>query len=531
MKSSVSTDLARMSPNDVLNLIRIALCAVGALFVGYCVAVGNYFALFGLWAVAMVTAVIVTEGFSALIAFGLLCPFILPVPFIRGFPIMASVIGLCMLKYCLRRALIHNVTLKVNHAITWGSGIFFGWVVVRYCIDPVFPNLRGIGQHLTGFRAYLTYGICFSLLVMLGLLLTSRRDLKRLLWWMGILSAWLVMFMVPLVILGKGGAADILTRYGMFVTTFDNGMLRFVILPLYGTILLILAMLPNLVPMRLSLRVIAGGAAFVAVILGGSRSSLLAVLIIILAIAIVTWRPIYVFGLLISIIGLLAMFHLIGENLSVRQVGLLRVLSLTSKSVANRTDAAYNVNWRLQRWKRAMEDVNNRPIIGRGYGGLANAWTFQTRADYEAASIDIDVAAGSIHNGYLAGARALGIPSVLFFCAIFGWQMFANFRESRRLQEEDPFFADFHCFIYAALAGQAAIIFFGNDLNDAWLWFLMGMGPLALRLRNRELQENAASETEVEESEAEILPAPIASPRTPPAVLLRGRQPIRMGSN
>jgi hypothetical protein len=499
-----------MSPNDVLNLIRIALCALVALFVGYCVAVGNYTFLFAIWALGMVVAVVVTEGFSALLAFGLLCPFVLPVPFIRGFPILASVIGLCILKYMLRRAMVHNVTLKVNHAITGGMGIFFGWIMIRYGIDPVFPNLSGIGQHLTGFRAYMTYGICFGLILFMGVFLTSRHDLKRLLWWMGMISLWLTVLLVPLVLSSSGRAADILSRYGMFVTTFDNGMLRFVVLPLYGTVILMIGMLPNLIPMRMKLRMLAIGVALVAVVMGGSRSSLLAVMVIVFAIALVRWRLIYVSGLITGIVTLLALFHLIGENLPTRQIGLLRVLSLTSSRVANQTDAAHNVSWRLQRWKRAMEDVNRRPLIGRGYGGLANAWVFQTRADYESASIDIDVAAGSIHNGYLAGARALGIPIVIFFTVVFLTLMYTNYRAAKTLRETDPFFADFHCFIYAALGGQAVITFFGNDLNDPWLWFLMGLGPMCQRMRKRELQEEAL-ESPVETSSAGTSTVVVAS--------------------
>ncbi|MFT4691606.1 MAG: hypothetical protein ACI9OD_003831 [Limisphaerales bacterium] len=506
-----------MSPNDVLNLIRIALCAAVALFVGYCVAVGNYTVLFAIWAIGMVVAVVVTEGFSALIAFGLLCPFVLPVPFIRGFPILASVIGLCVVKFALRRAMIHDVNTKVNHAMSWGMGIFFGWVIIRYGIDPVFPNVRGIGQHITGFRAYMTYGICFGLLLFMGVFFTSRHDLKRLLWWMGMISLWLTFLLVPLVITKSGQAAELLTRYGMFVTTFDNGMLRFVVLPLYGTVILMIAMLPNLIPMRFNLRVVAIGVALVAIIFGGSRSSLLAVLIIVFSIAIVRWRPIYVSGLIAGMIALLALFHLIGENMPVREVGLLRVLSLTSKRVANRTDAAYNVNWRLKRWKRAMEDVNRRPLIGRGYGGLANAWVFQTRADYEAASIDIDVAAGSIHNGYLAGARALGVPIVVFFTLLYLSQMYVNYRAAKTLRETDPFFADFHCFIYAALGGQVVMTFFGNDLNDPWLWFLMGLGPMCLRMRKRELAEELEAVSPPSEMEPEA--ASVAVARSPLAAV------------
>jgi hypothetical protein len=505
-----------MSPNDVLNLIRIALCAVVALFVGYCVAIGNYTILFAIWAIGMVIAVVVTEGFAALIAFGLLCPFVLPVPFIRGFPILASVIGLCVLKYLLRRAMVHNVTPKVNHAFTWGTGIFFGWIMIRYGIDPVFPNLSGIGQHLTGFRAYMTYGICFGLLLFMGVFLTSRHDLKRLLWWLGMISLWLTFLLVPLVLSGSGRAADALSRYGMFVTTFDNGMLRFVVLPLYGTLILMIAMLPNLIPMRFNLRVLAICVALVAIVLGGSRSSLLAVMIIVFAIALVRWRLIYVSGLIAGILALLAVFHLIGENMPVRQVGLLRVLSLTSKRVANQTDAAQNVSWRLQRWKRAMEDVNRKPLIGRGYGGLANAWVFQTRADYESASIDIDVAAGSIHNGYLAGARALGIPIVIFFTLVFLYQMYANYSAAKKLRETDPFFADFHCFIYAALGGQSVMTLFGNDLNDPWLWFMIGLGPMCLRMRKRELAEELEavpppSEMETEAASVAVARSPLAA--------------------
>ena len=59
---------------------------------------------------------------------------------------------------------------------------------------------------------------------------------------------------IPMVFSKNFVLAMWLQRFGVFVTTFDNGMLRFVVLPGFGLNLLMLSFFPSLVPAPLVAR-------------------------------------------------------------------------------------------------------------------------------------------------------------------------------------------------------------------------------------------------------------------------------------
>ena len=70
-----------------------------------------------------------------------------------------------------------------------------------------------------------------------------------------------------------------LSAQGMYVTLFDNGLLHLVMLPYYGTMLISLALLPKLAPLRTSFRVGIFLVGVAAVVLGGTRSGLMMAII------------------------------------------------------------------------------------------------------------------------------------------------------------------------------------------------------------------------------------------------------------
>mgnify|MGYP003344967107 FL=1 len=119
-------------------------------------------------------------------------------------------------------------------------------------------------------------------------------------------------------------------------------------------------------------------------------------------------------------------------------------------------------------------------------GGLDNAWVFQTRADFESAMVDVDVAAGSVHNGYLAAARAFGVPAVAFFLALQAWHALWNFRHSRRMRLVDPQISDLHLLVFAYVSSYTVAIYFGTDLNDPMVWFWPAFGLLVSRIKTGE---------------------------------------------
>ena len=54
------------------------------------------------------------------------------------------------------------------------------------------------------------------------------------------------------------------------------------------------------------------------------------------------------------------------------------------------TDAASTWEWRQVRWQRAIEEIKQNPMIGKGYGGLENACSFHFE-EFGRASVDIDL--------------------------------------------------------------------------------------------------------------------------------------------
>lgn len=480
---------------SVQALLFAAGSLVLSLMVAFALATENYFFLILGLGTALVTAVLVAEGFSALIAFGLLCPFTLPVPFVRAVPLLASVLALCALKYILRCAVRRSDVKSAIWLLTPGIALFFVWVLIRYAMDPVLPNPKGLGAHVTGFRAYFSYATCCGFIVLIGATINTREQVASLLRWLGIIAAGLATIFIPLVFTRSMGVASLLGQFGVFVTTFDNGFLRFVVLPGYGMLLVMLAVLPDLCRPKPELRLTMFGLGAVAVVLGGSRSSFLMLMVMLLCVAAMRRRLVHTAAFGSGFAVLLVGFFLIGEHAQIREVGLLRILSLASPRIANQTDAAENMRWRMARWERAVADIEQRPWVGKGYGGLDNAWVFQTRQDFESAMVDVDVAAGSVHNGYLAAARAFGVPAVAFFVLLQLWHTIWNFRLSRRLRQIDPLASDLHLLVFAYVLSYSVAIYFGTDLNDPMVWFAFVLGLLMHRIRASEAPARAPART------------------------------------
>jgi O-antigen ligase len=270
------------------------------------------------------------------------------------------------------------------------------------------------------------------------------------------------------------------------VTLFDNGWLRFVVLPGFGLLLIALILFPHLYPISQRNRLFLGALGGIAVIMGGNRTSLVMAFIIILTAALVRGRTRMFVSLLTITVVALVSFHFIGEHLQFRRgVGFLRVLSLTSRRVAEKTDAAESIIWRKLRWQRAINEIRQNPFFGKGYGGLENAWLFSSMAEVESALVEVDLVSGGVHNGYLSAAYSLGIPAALIFAAALIAQGITSARRARRLAEDDPQESEFHAFVCGNLAAMAFAIYVGTDLNNPLLWFYMGFGTLLTRFSSR----------------------------------------------
>jgi O-antigen ligase len=476
-----------MNSQAIKPLVTLFLCMITAVVLGLILASGDFDRLFLLSYLLMGIYVLTAPGFIPLIAIGLLNPFVLPIPYIRGFPFMLLILGICCVKLFFRNALRSQSKVLATHCFTLGSVMFFAWVAMRYLMNPVMPNISGFGQNVTGFRSYLNYGLCFALIVLLPIFVPGREDVLRLLRWMGGISLFFIVVLTPLIFTKSAAVALWLYRFGLTVSTFDNGCLRFVALPEFGLIVFTLALLPSAVPNSARKRVFLGAVGLTAIVMGGSRGSLIMAFVILLTVMFVR-RGLLVFSCAVLVTSAsLATFHYVGQQMDIRYgVGFLRILSLTSQRIAENTDAASNVEWRKLRWKRALEEIKNNPIFGKGYGGLENAWIFSDMAQFDQSAFEVDLATGGIHNGYLNSAYALGIPATLLFLFALIRQIWVSGVQVRRQRDSDPVMSDLQSFVCANLAGFGAVIYIGADLNTPIIWFYLASGVLLTRLKRRE---------------------------------------------
>jgi len=474
-----------MNPSVVKYLITLTLCMVAAVFLGFTVGSGEFQYLFLLSYLLLLGFMIAVPGNIPLLALGLISPFILPLPFVRAVPFLLLILGLIAVKYFFQNLVHRNEKHPLTGALTVGFGLFFGWVALRYAMKPSLPNLSGIGPTVTGFRAYLNYALCFLLLLALPRLLHTPADLQRLLQWMGKIALFFILLLLPFAATKSLTAAAWLDRFGLTVALFDNGFLRFVALPPLGVLLVTLACLKHVWPLKKWQRAAFWGLGLAAVFAGGSRAGIILLFTCVLAILLIQRR--YVWLLLTGLAaGLLwTAFYFVGETIPVRgEIGYLRVLSVASPRISRLTNAEGTYLWRKVRWQRAMEEIKNNPVFGKGYGGLENAWIF-SESLYQDAVVDIDLAAGSIHNGFLACAYSLGLPALMLFGLAYAQQLYANHVRSRKFAENDPLISDLHTFIGANLAGLAPSIYVGNDLNNSMLWLLLGLGVLLARMKDK----------------------------------------------
>ena len=468
-----------MLPQQLKALIFGAIALGLALFLGYAVAKENYFLLVAGVMGAVTLYAVITPGYSLLLALAMLSPLNLPLPFVWNFPFVLLMLILCFVKYGLQRALAPNSVPRLRPALTWLVGIFFAWVAIRYVMDPVLPGVAvGRGNDVTGFRAYLNFFTCLFLLVTVSLYLGSTEQAASLVRAMVGISAVFALLFVPLTLTKSMMVLDVLTAFGMFVAMYDNGWLRFVVLGVFGQLLVAGSMLPALVPIqRKWVRLGMFGFGMVAVILSGNRTSVVMVAMLVVTLAYLRRQRKLLGACISGVLIFLAGSWYLGEHHRFSGgVGLYRFVTLVSGRAAEMTDAAQNVQWRRARWERAWYDIQREPWVGLGYGGLQRAFVYSTRMEYEAAAIEIDVAAGSIHNGYLASARALGIPAALLFVLIVIVQGLREFREIRIWQGHDTLRAQLHMFTLANLLTMLLESYVGHGLNNHMVWLLVGMG-------------------------------------------------------
>jgi len=480
-----------MRPRQITALLTFGAAVILALCLGISIATESYALLILGTTVVIVGALVVLPGYVPLFVFGILMPFSLPVPFIWSFPFLMIALGICGAKYWLQTGLRNRKLSKQRahfSAMNISIGLFFFWVFLRYWMNPALPNVLGWGTSVTGFRSWLNYALSFGVVLLTGRLIGSREGLLKLMKWLGSVSLFFIIIFVPVTISKSSELGDLFMRLGMFVATFDNGMLRFVILPEFGIILMALLFLPNLLKVSRARWCIMFVLATASVVLGGSRAGLGMAFIIVVAIPLL--RRKYLQSAVTTGLALLiaATAYFAGPTLSrLPHTGFLRPLGLISPELSDVTGGDATMEWREVRWQRGLEEIRKHPLVGVGYGGLENALVSDTETEEE--SQDLSLATGGVHNGYIASALALGIPAALLFIYILTTQIFSNARRTVALNSVDAVVAEVHCFVCANLMTCAASIFFGTDTNYPLIWFFLGLGLFVRQLRRQEAKK------------------------------------------
>ena len=471
-----------MNPSIIKNLLILAVVLVIAVVFGFLLASGDLTLLFLLAYAAITLYVLIFPGYLPLIALGLLCPFVLPIPYISNFPFLLLILGICCVKYFFEHALSERQR-AVKHCLTIGIVLFFGWIFIRYCMNPVKPNVHGFGANVTGFRSYLNYGMCLILILLLPYFVTSRKDVKELLNWMARISVFFILLMTPFVFSKSATAAYWLSLFSLNVSFFDNGWLRFVALPSFGVVLISLFLVPKIVDWSFEKRAVMLGLGIIAIFLGGNRGTFAQMLAIILAVELLRRRYFRLTAIGIGIGIVLLSFYIIGERIDLsRGIGSLRILSIVSKRVAEVSGAVDTSNWRMMRWQRAINEIVANPLFGKGYGGVENAWVFADISQFEDARLEVDLATGGIHNGYISCAYSLGLPALVIFLFVFFNKIWVCFKFSEKLKYVDEELSELYVWAGSNLIGLILAIYVGADLNAPIIWFYIAMTVYLKRL-------------------------------------------------
>jgi O-antigen ligase len=324
----------------------------------------------------------------------------------------------------------------------------------------------------------------FALLT-LGFLITTREDVQKLYSWLAIFSVIIAIVFIPLMFIPGQWLSDVLKEMGVFVTKFGNGWRRFVFLPTMGHFMMMAYWFPTLFRVTpLQARVLFGFG-MVAVIAGGGRGAFFSVLIIFVVLSILRRKYLALCVMMLAFGGVILLSNaLVQRGYGSSETPWIRVLSAVNPAMAHNIGVDDPIEWRIMRWKRAVEDIKLAPWIGMGYGGISGY--FRMLSDVTATSRDLDlerdVATGTTHNGYISLARNLGIPITVLFIIIVLRRMWVHWRQGRRRDHPDKVFLEAHIFFCSYFAMMLAVMMTGAEIRTPVYWAFIALSFIIERL-------------------------------------------------
>ncbi len=448
--------------------------------------IGLWIAKFSVLKISLLLAVISGifflkfADYPILLALGFSLPHNMPLPLIWAMPTYFIILSLCIAHKIVCLSTQRDKSFKFGKNISIWIFLFFGWVFFRYLQDPALPRLFASSDvGVTGFKSFFGYFACLVYILFLPILIDTKERFIKFLRWMAIFALFFISVLSIGSLTSSYELANIYQSIGFTPNYIPGSTLRFVALPNYGFLLISLIFLRDELRLRKVHILFMMGFGVTALVLGSNRTTILQLFAFIILILMLRGKIIALYASLVIFVSILSVFYYVGENYTLpTKYQFVRVLSIASPKVSRETDAMSNIHWRLMRWERALEDIKENPVLGVGYGGMEGIFRLlsYTRID-EDMKIEMDLATGSSHNTLISGARALGIPAVVLFLAVWYVQVYYHFKKYRNKEIRDDYY-HYASWLLPILLSLLISMQASYDLNSIRLWFFVGISEL-----------------------------------------------------
>lgn len=446
---------------------------------------GNWIPLLACGALLAGVLMVVRARHPAYLAFGILVPLGLTLPVIRQVPILGLVLAVSVTGAVVQH-MVRGPSRQGVHSWDTLTIVFHLCVLVIYALHPVLPGFAlGLSQDITGFRSWLDHAMDLVMLLFLGRLVTCRDDVQGLFRWLRIWAVIFTAIFVVLMFIPGWQLSQTLANAGVFVTFFGNGWRRFVFLPTMGMLMIMAGLMPKLFGVsRFQIRLLVP-LGVLAVVAGGNRGSVLGLLMQLAVISLRKGKYLAIASLCLGVsILVIAANALFERGALTVENPLIRVMTTFSPGLAEASGSMGTVEWRLIRWRRAMEDIRLHPWTGMGYGGMKDYFAVVSgeRGPSAEMAVERDLATGSTHNGYISAARALGVPITALFMIIMLRRVHRHWRAAGALLQRDPLLGEANLFVCSYLATALAILMVGAEIRAPAFWFFIAVGFVVERL-------------------------------------------------
>ncbi|MBA4386551.1 MAG: hypothetical protein C0404_01140 [Verrucomicrobia bacterium] len=464
-----------------------------------------FLALFAVGAVILMT---INANYPLYLAFIIVCPFNY-----YFFPYQLTtftiILGISIFAAGLRWVVGHDRERGIA-GFDWAVLGFFALVTARYLSSPVLPQqMSGVSNVITGFRVWFDYGIALTTVLFLGFMLRDETAICRFLRWTLIFSIAMALVFLVLIPIKEPIVTLYLRIFGIHIDLFDNGWRRFVVLPQFGFTMLLAAMLPKVFMAERFPRKVIAVLGLVCVAIGANRSSFLAIAVSVVVLLLIKRQFKYVFLTLASLAACIIGFIIAFESglVSANTPG-IRVAAMFNQSIDRESGAAGNMEWRARRWKAAWDDIKKRPFAGSGYGGLEhlNEDKAYRQSTDNADLVDISLATGGIHNGYLSGARGVGIPAIGFVLLFLFIRSSTMLKLSMRNSDVTALPFQMTGYGLAMVIYLALNMLTGLDVHSPQLW--MNLAAVLIMEKLIKKNESSAARSPDRSNTADRMPGP-----------------------